>query len=121
MRIGCLLPQTTSQSATDGRRGDWLDSTWWKWCNRTGVDFAKHVRTIVGAFTSAKQEVGVPKKRKIVVGDRQQTLHLRNPAILHRFRSEEHTSELQSLMRIAYAVFCLQTKKNNYDNQKQIP
>src|SRR3546814_1154388 len=29
------------------------------------------------------------------------------------FRSEEHTSELQSLMRISYAVFCLQ-KKNQY-------
>src|SRR3546814_10200753 len=28
-----------------------------------------------------------------------------------RFRSEEHTSELQSLMRISYAVFCLQQKK----------
>src|SRR3546814_1238053 len=27
-------------------------------------------------------------------------------------RSEEHTSELQSLMRISYAVFCLHTKKN---------
>src|SRR3546814_1614302 len=27
-------------------------------------------------------------------------------------RSEEHTSELQSLMRISYAVFCLQQKKN---------
>src|SRR3546814_10095519 len=32
-----------------------------------------------------------------------------------RFRSEEHTSELQSLMRISYAVFCLK-KKNNTDN-----
>src|SRR3546814_7939598 len=28
-------------------------------------------------------------------------------------RSEEHTSELQSLMRISSAVFCLKTKKNN--------
>src|SRR3546814_4481841 len=28
-------------------------------------------------------------------------------------RSDEHTSELQSLMRISYAVFCLQIKKNN--------
>src|SRR3546814_1430554 len=28
--------------------------------------------------------------------------------------SEEHTSELQSLMRISYAVFCLKTKKDNY-------
>src|SRR3546814_10500581 len=29
-------------------------------------------------------------------------------------RSEEHTSELQSLMRISYAVFCLQQQKYNY-------
>src|SRR3546814_3476402 len=29
-----------------------------------------------------------------------------------RFRSEEHTSELQSLMRISYAVFCLKKKKH---------
>src|SRR3546814_6541025 len=28
-----------------------------------------------------------------------------------RYRSEEHTSELQSLMRISYAVFCLKKKK----------
>src|SRR3546814_8237194 len=33
-----------------------------------------------------------------------------------RYRSEEHTSELQSLMRISYAVFCLKkkTKQTNY-------
>src|SRR3546814_7666347 len=35
----------------------------------------------------------------------------RRPFFLACFRSEEHTSELQSLMRISYAVFCL--KKNN--------
>src|SRR3546814_1384067 len=29
-------------------------------------------------------------------------------------RSEEHTSELQSLMRISYAVFCLKKKKTQY-------
>src|SRR3546814_5723981 len=32
------------------------------------------------------------------------------------FRSEEHTSELQSLMRISYAVFCLKKKNNNLKN-----
>src|SRR3546814_5187550 len=41
-----------------------------------------------------------------------------NPArsAIHSFRlrSEEHTSELQSLMRISYAVFCLKKKNNNY-------
>src|SRR3546814_3701800 len=31
-------------------------------------------------------------------------------------RSEEHTSELQSLMRISYAVFCLKKKKKKYKN-----
>src|SRR3546814_7247913 len=34
-------------------------------------------------------------------------------------RSEEHTSELQSLMRISYAVFCLKKKKNTNTNRKQ--
>src|SRR3546814_7317290 len=32
-------------------------------------------------------------------------------------RSEEHTSELQSLMRISYAVFCLKKKKKNIKQQ----
>src|SRR3546814_8922615 len=36
----------------------------------------------------------------------------RYPARKPRMRSEEHTSELQSLMRISYAVFCLKKKKN---------
>src|SRR3546814_6218805 len=40
------------------------------------------------------------------------------PIEMDRERSEEHTSELQSLMRISYAVFCLkkkiQTKKNTH-------
>src|SRR3546814_5455336 len=35
-------------------------------------------------------------------------------------RSEEHTSELQSLMRISYAVFCLKKKKKNDKIQTQI-
>src|SRR3546814_1435783 len=34
-------------------------------------------------------------------------------SVEYRFRSEEHTSELQSLMRISYAVFCLKKKKKN--------
>src|SRR3546814_10720845 len=35
-----------------------------------------------------------------------------------RLRSEEHTSELQSLMRISYAVFCLKTKKTEQPTQQ---
>src|SRR3546814_10103319 len=44
----------------------------------------------------------------------------RNPCRRSRsWRSEEHTSELQSLMRISYAVFCLK-KKKKIQNKKHI-
>src|SRR3546814_9028937 len=36
-------------------------------------------------------------------------------------RSEEHTSELQSLMRISYAVFCLKKKQNTHKLSSQVP
>src|SRR3546814_5155884 len=36
------------------------------------------------------------------------------------FRSEEHTSELQSLMRISYAVFCLKKKRTKQHNSTQV-
>src|SRR3546814_3578065 len=35
-------------------------------------------------------------------------------------RSEEHTSELQSLMRISYAVFCLKKKKSKWESEDNI-
>src|SRR3546814_1230232 len=37
--------------------------------------------------------------------------NLRAPLLLTQARSEEHTSELQSLMRTSYAVFCLKKKR----------
>src|SRR3546814_4590092 len=36
---------------------------------------------------------------------------IRNPDLIYPGQDRKHTSELQSLMRISYAVFCLQTKK----------
>src|SRR3546814_1783981 len=39
---------------------------------------------------------------------------------LSRLRSEEHTSELQSLMRISYAVFCLKKKKTKRSTANNI-
>src|SRR3546814_2622091 len=42
------------------------------------------------------------------------------PPPLHR-RSEEHTSELQSLMRTSYAVFCLKKKNTNYKHSSYTP
>src|SRR3546814_7352361 len=40
------------------------------------------------------------------------------PRFARLLRSEEHTSELQSLMRISYAVFCLKKKKKNKQNNQ---
>src|SRR3546814_10836912 len=52
---------------------------------------------------------GVVKRRELPKGPNRR-LDSPRPA---RSRSEEHTSELQSLMRISYAVFCLKKKKTN--------
>src|SRR3546814_7887151 len=39
-------------------------------------------------------------------------------AVYRKRRSEEHTSELQSLMRISYAVFCLKKKRNTIHHKQ---
>src|SRR3546814_10810005 len=45
---------------------------------------------------------------------------LANPPLRRKLeRSEEHTSELQSLMRTSYAVFCLKKKNNNISTTHQ--
>src|SRR3546814_1085340 len=45
-----------------------------------------------------------------------QPMGIERAATLNQQRSEEHTSELQSLMRISYAVFCLKKKKTTLIN-----
>src|SRR3546814_1729963 len=54
----------------------------------------------------------VARQRREGIEPRAQRQHHVSP----RDRSEEHTSELQSLMRISYAVFCLKKKKINDQN-----
>src|SRR3546814_10277911 len=43
------------------------------------------------------------------------------PGLVQRLRSDEHTSELQSLMRISYAVFCLKKKTKQHTTSDDIP
>src|SRR3546814_3579943 len=56
-------------------------------------------------------------------GDRRELTQRRRwpnrPPTRGRRRSEEHTSELQSLMRISYAVFCLKKKKKTNKNARK--
>src|SRR3546814_3769878 len=55
--------------------------------------------------------------------EKREKVKSRRALLFHSFltRSEEHTSELQSLMRISYAVFCLKKKNiNNKTNMNQL-
>src|SRR3546814_1000768 len=65
----------------------------------------QHVR-IDRAAAMLRQKAAKPLRRRDIGASR-----MLRPALF--VRSEEHTSELQSLMRISYAVFCLK-KKNTY-------
>src|SRR3546814_4437151 len=60
--------------------------------------YTKLFRSVLSGVSSAVISVGAD--RRILLAER----------VLGATRSEEHTSELQSLMRISYAVFCLQKK-----------
>src|SRR3546814_5306715 len=66
---------------------------------------------------------GVPYRRcgKLVVATSPQEIAaletLEASAVANSIRSEEHTSELQSLMRISYAVFCLKKKHTSIMNK----
>src|SRR3546814_6634058 len=55
----------------------------------------------------------VPASGKRRTRSPRRTAAFSKPTWRSRSRSEEHTSELQSLMRISYAVFCLKKKNNN--------
>src|SRR3546814_1535745 len=62
----------------------------------------------IGAFHVAQQAVHLGKRQAAMRLDRRLAGDVGEHAMLGR--SEEHTSELQSLMRISYAVFCLKKK-----------
>src|SRR3546814_1877829 len=71
------------------------------------IEHVLHPRNPQGRKVEARKRIALIVRRRPVhqqigkVGDR--------VAQRRQFRSEEHTSELQSLMRISYAVFCLKT------------
>src|SRR3546814_1368835 len=60
---------------------------------------------------AALAEMDTAPHRPLPAYDDHATDALLTVAWMRKHRSEEHTSELQSLMRISYAVFCLKNKK----------
>src|SRR3546814_2576617 len=68
-------------------------------------------------FRRLRLRIGRRQIEKFVARDQRQVVaRIQQPRVLGR-RSEEHTSELQSLMRISYAVFCLKKKINTKASQ----
>src|SRR3546814_7427010 len=81
------------------------------------------IREQVIHFVNKKMPGGLPKQtaRKLLdIEDPDYVPIIRNPAATSpdTERSEEHTSELQSLMRISYAVFCLKKKKKTNRHER---
>src|SRR3546814_5597045 len=76
-------------------------------------------RAIVADIGKIVTPNGVQETFEVTLGGARQVVNVRgsdrdNPILIFVHggpRSEEHTSELQSLMRISYAVFCLKKKK----------
>src|SRR3546814_3113814 len=77
-----------------------------------------HARALAAAGREGKYCVGA---RGAQSGFGRGHFPVSSPRIKSALRSEEHTSELQSLMRISYAVFCLKKKKTNERKSLQNP
>src|SRR3546814_7193740 len=87
----------------------------------TQLDGRKLDRLDLGDEGAAKAAVAAVEAGDFEIGEVEKKRVRRNPQppfTTSTLRSEEHTSELQSLMRISYAVFCLKKKKthNNITN-----
>src|SRR3546814_7649086 len=79
-----------------------------------------HRRELGGVFPRPRlRRRGLGSRTRL--GGAAARLRRQRPAAASRRRSEEHTSELQSLMRISYAVFCLKKKKSYTDNAHNNP
>src|SRR3546814_4163022 len=74
---------------------------------------AEEVRRIAAGFAGEEKVIN----RLKVLAPTQVNLRVRVAEVRRDIRSEEHTSELQSLMRISYAVFCLKQKKKRHTNR----
>src|SRR3546814_2767601 len=73
----------------------------------------QHIASVVALNARCTIEQRAVKGGAIIVGQLAQTGFLDEAAQLYEMRSEEHTYELQSLMRISYTGFCCKKKHTN--------
>src|SRR3546814_7322961 len=79
---------------------------------RRGVS-ARHARAIGHGIADGGRQGVQPGQRPIFVGRANAIARLSGDAWVSRVRSEEHTSELQYLMRNSYAVICLKKETDH--------
>src|SRR3546814_9385194 len=90
---------------TDGREAEQFMSAVGSDCGIANVNIGPSGAEIGGAFGGEKETGGGRES-----GSDAWRGYMRRQTNTVNYRSEEHTSELQSLMRISYAVFCLKNK-----------
>src|SRR3546814_10674117 len=81
---------------------------------------AQDLRYDVGIYTNGEQPLSMTTVDQLVDGLRLSVQPIPSATFTIMKRSEEHTSELQSLMRISYAVFCLKKKKTKKNHMTQL-
>src|SRR3546814_2577564 len=79
----------------------------------TGLDVTKFWADFVGLLAKFAPENAALLAKREDLQTKIDAWHKAREGQAHDARSEEHTSELQSLMRISYAVFCLKKKHIN--------
>src|SRR3546814_8696689 len=87
---------------------------------RLDADMAHMIADRAGCVCARAQQAGSLVRWRVRIGRLHVAAglyHRRRRAVSQFGKSEEHTSELQSLMRISYAVFCLKKKKTNTRHQ----
>src|SRR3546814_4550050 len=106
-RTDTLFPYTTLFRSPDPKFGDQVLS---KFMNNLMLDGKKSVaeRIVYGTLETVEAKAKADPIQMF-----HDALNNVKPQVEVRSRSEEHTSELQSLMRISYAVFCLKKKKKD--------
>src|SRR3546814_6236547 len=105
-RTDTLFPYTTLFRSYTGGAARKLE-------DRHLIGVARHVaqrRPRLGRILAGDQILHPRYARTYIAADRDEMFDARNLPPHPLGRSEEHTSELQSLMRISYAVFCLKKK-----------
>src|SRR3546814_4453219 len=98
--FGFIAGSIGDESVIDDPREAWVEvaADLWRSANTGGEEGARHLRTLwktPDELAGDLRDICDPARELLPAAD----------------RSEEHTSELQSLMRISYAVFCLKKKK----------